>query len=178
MGDFSWPFFYTYPPYFTLQPVKETRQKQSALWIELILKYCRHHKVYQLTTDPSDDSPLFSNQSINRRLTQEGRSTFLTELVARGNGLWLDNNQRTCLVLWHTAEQWADIVYEWARSLGLEGSVTTVDELSTGDEVQGTELAGMPRAVLMEALKVLERRGKARIFKGAAADDDGVKFFK
>lgn len=28
-----------------LQPVKETRQKQISLWTELILKYCKHHKV-------------------------------------------------------------------------------------------------------------------------------------
>ena len=55
-----------------------------------------------------------------------------------GNAVWLDNSQRTCLILWHTAEQWADIVYNWARSLGLEESVTTIDELSSGDEVRGT----------------------------------------
>ncbi len=28
-----------------LQPVKDTREKQVRLWTELILKYCRHHKV-------------------------------------------------------------------------------------------------------------------------------------
>ncbi len=28
-----------------LQPIKETREKQIALWCELILDYCRHQKV-------------------------------------------------------------------------------------------------------------------------------------
>ena len=32
-----------------LQPVKETRQKQIGLWTELILKYCKHHKVWLLS---------------------------------------------------------------------------------------------------------------------------------
>ena len=58
--------------------------------------------------------------------------------LSTGNAVWLDSNQRTSLILWHTAEQWADIVYSWARSVGLEESVTTIDELTAGDEVQGT----------------------------------------
>lgn len=69
-----------------------------------------------------------------------GLTIFWTELhlVLAGNGLWLDSNQRVCLILWHTADQWADRIYTWARSLGLEESVTTIDDLSSGDEVQGT----------------------------------------
>lgn len=60
-----------------------------------------------------------------------------------GNALWLDDSQRMCLVLWHSAEQWGDIILLWARSVGMEESVTTIDELSSGDEVQGT--GAMPR---------------------------------
>jgi len=44
-GSFTYPPFYSFPPHFTLQPVRETRDKQSALWGALILDYCRHHKV-------------------------------------------------------------------------------------------------------------------------------------
>ena len=71
---FTLPYFYDYPPYFTyaespsnllvsrvhepylrlkfwkgttcrLQPVQETRKKQSNLWQQLILTYCHHYKV-------------------------------------------------------------------------------------------------------------------------------------
>lgn len=34
--------------------------------------------------------------------------------------------------------QWADAVYGCARELGLQDSVMTLDELSSGDEVRGT----------------------------------------
>ena len=44
-GSFSFPPFHSYPPSFTLQPVRETRDKQSAMWGDLILAYCRQHKV-------------------------------------------------------------------------------------------------------------------------------------
>jgi hypothetical protein len=72
--EFQYPFFYSYPPYFTwaspgraassgpatpmggpgpdplaphrsIQPVQETREKQLSLWCSLILAYCKHHKV-------------------------------------------------------------------------------------------------------------------------------------
>lgn len=36
-------------PLCRLQPVKDTRDKQILLWCDLILKYCRHHKVQPLT---------------------------------------------------------------------------------------------------------------------------------
>jgi len=59
-----------------------------------------------------------------------------------GVGRWLDAGQRRCLVLWRPLAGWADAIYGWARGAGLEDSVTTVDELSSGDEVAGT---GAPR---------------------------------
>lgn len=66
--QFQFPAFHSYPPWFTygpafallqhsdrklngacscrLQPIKETRDRQSALWCELILQYCRALKVF------------------------------------------------------------------------------------------------------------------------------------
>ena len=39
------------------------------------------------------------------------------------------------------------------------------------------ELAGIDRGVLMRALRLLEQKGKAVIFKGTSAVDEGVKFY-
>lgn len=39
-----------------------------------------------------------------------------------------------------------------------------------------TEIEGIDRGVLMRALRQLEQKGKATIFKGTSADDEGVKF--
>lgn len=41
-------------------------------------------------------------------------------------------------------EQWADTIYEWVSSYGLEDSVMTVDELSHGDDTSGTGATVMP----------------------------------
>lgn len=174
---FQLPYFYDYPPYFTLQPVEETRRKQSALWQKLILEYCQHYKVYKVFRTGGEDLPIFVNRKINRSLTQEAKTAFLEDLVASGHGLWLDRGQQSCLILWKKLEAWAATIHEWARSSGMQDSVMTVDELSSGDEVRGTELQGVPRELLISALRLLENKGKARIFKGTSEDDDGVRFF-
>ncbi|KAK9699012.1 hypothetical protein RND81_08G147400 [Saponaria officinalis] len=174
MGDFKLPNFFNYPPYFTLQPVRETREKQIQLWKELIVEYCKTQKIFVITLE--EDFPLFSNSVIERSLSHEARDAFLSALVAEGRGEWMDKGHRKCLVLWHRIQDWAEIILHFVKEYGLEDSVMTVEELRTGVESQGTELHGMDRTVLMRALKLLENKGKLAIFKGSSTDDEGVKF--
>jgi ESCRT-II complex subunit VPS25 len=48
--------------------------------------------------------------------------------------------------------------------------------LNPCDFIEAAELAGIDRGVLIRAVKILEQRGKAAMFKGTSTDDDGVKF--
>ena len=50
-------------------------------------------------------------------------------------------------------------MYNWAIDNGLRDSVETIDEILRG---AGSELTGIPRAVLLKAIKVLETQGKAK----------------
>ncbi|GBF97436.1 hypothetical protein Rsub_09602 [Raphidocelis subcapitata] len=170
----EWPFFYTYPPYFTVQPVQETWEKQCGLWCSLILAYCRHHKVYVLR--PTDETPLFHNKDIGRKLSPEAISRMLEVLVSKGSALWLDPQKQSCLVLWRKIEEWAQVVAGWASTYGVSDAVMLVEELSSGDDVRGTELQGLHREVLLRALKLLETQGKVRLFRGATPEEEGVKF--
>ena len=62
-GDELWIFWHlNFFNYCSLQPVKDTREKQIQLWKELILEYCRTHKIFVVGLD--EDFPLFSNQVI------------------------------------------------------------------------------------------------------------------
>lgn len=175
--DFDFPFFWSYPPYFTLQPVEETRRKQVALWCELILRWCKHHKVYKLSTDVAEDTALFANQQINRSLNKEARITFLQVLVKQGNGLWLSKAQSQCLILWKKMPEWAAALHEWAMSIGLQDSVTSIEEIIEGEDSHGSDFEGMPKELLLESVRILEQQRKAKLFKGNSADDIGVKFF-
>lgn len=47
---------------FSLQPVKETREKQVQVWKQLLLDYCRSQKIFVIGLE--EDFPLFSNPVI------------------------------------------------------------------------------------------------------------------
>lgn len=65
-GSFVYPEFWSYPPYFTLQPIPETQNKQKQLWRALILAYCKHHRIFQVDVQ---EFPPFSNPAINRKFS-------------------------------------------------------------------------------------------------------------
>ncbi|KAG0459922.1 hypothetical protein HPP92_023050 [Vanilla planifolia] len=174
LGDFKLPHFFSYPPYFTLQPVRETREKQVQLWKELILDYCRSQRVFVIGLD--EEFPLFSNPAIARSLSHESREVFLSALVSEGRAEWMDKNHKKCLILWLRIQDWADCIINFVKDNGLEDSVMTIEDIRSGIESRGTELAGIDRGVLIRALKLLEQKGKAAIFKGSSTDDEGVKF--
>ncbi|XP_050237856.1 vacuolar protein sorting-associated protein 25 [Mercurialis annua] len=174
LGEFKLPHFFNYPPYFTLQTVRDTREKQIQLWKELIIDYCRAHNIFIIELD--QDFPLFSNPVIERSLSHEAREVFLSALVSEGRAEWLDKGHRKCLLLWHRIQEWADLILRFVKDNGLENDVMTIEEIRSGTETRGTELHGIDRTILMRALKLLEHKGKLAIFKGTSADDEGVKF--
>ncbi|KAL8138957.1 hypothetical protein V2J09_004958 [Rumex salicifolius] len=172
LGDFKLPTFFNYPPYFTLQPVRDTRDKQIQLWKELILDYCKTQKIFVISLE--EDFPLFSNPVIERSLSHEAREAFLSSIVGEGRAEWMDKGHRKCLILWHRIQEWTDIIVQFVKENGLEDSVMTIEEIRTGVESRGTELQGVDRTILMRALKLLENKGKLAIFKGTSTDDEDL----
>ncbi|XP_042375641.1 vacuolar protein sorting-associated protein 25-like isoform X2 [Zingiber officinale] len=156
LGDFKLPQFFNYPPFFTLQPVKETRDNQVKLWKELILSYCRSQRIFVIGLE--EDLPLFSNPVIESRAE------------------WMDKGHKKCLLLWLRIQEWADYILYFVKENGFADSVMTIEEIRSGIETRGTELARIDRGLLVRALKLLEQKGKVAIFKGTSTDDDGVKF--
>lgn len=51
--------------FFSLQPVRDTREKQVQLWKELILDYCKTQKIFVIGLE--EDFPLFSNPAIESK---------------------------------------------------------------------------------------------------------------
>ncbi|KAL2133790.1 hypothetical protein VTI74DRAFT_1687 [Chaetomium olivicolor] len=136
------------------------------------------------TTTPSselDTSELFFNRRINRRLSladirevidflrKDGRAEYVSPSSAEGGGgdvVW---------IYWRTPEEWASLVEAWVDETGQKGSVLTLYELVEGDGTRGTEFHGLDQDLLLKALQVLVKRGKAQVF--GQEDSQGVKFF-
>lgn len=56
---------YTLCDLFSLQPVRDTREKQIQLWKELILDYCKTQKIFVIGLE--EEFPLFSNPVIESK---------------------------------------------------------------------------------------------------------------
>jgi ESCRT-II complex subunit VPS25 len=171
----QFPEFYAFPPFFTVQPVLSTREKQMGLWRELILRY---HTQYKLKTLVVHECPLWKNEKIGRELDAKDVQDVMEDFCKSGHGEWEDPNQKTrCRILWRKPEQLASDVYEWAIANGNIGSVCTVYELHSGEDVHGMSFQGADEELLRRALAILENQGKCTIFKGETSSEDGIKFF-
>ena len=58
----------------------------------------------------------------------------------------------------------------------MTSSVCTLYELQEGDETEGESFHGLPTAVLMAALRVLDGDGRAALVEGRDISELGIKF--
>lgn len=172
MSGFNWPWQYDFPPFFTIQKNADTKAKQIEAWCTLVLEYHQHHKILKLRVADALTSPLFCNKAIDRKLPKEGVMEVLDSLFKKGNVQWDDKSKTTCVIYWKTAEQWADIVYNWASKTGSVNTVCTLHELTQGPNTMDEPFYGLDDWLLLKALSILQSRGKAELI-----GEEGVKFF-
>ncbi|KAL1263773.1 hypothetical protein QQF64_004128 [Cirrhinus molitorella] len=161
--SFEWPWQYNFPPFFTLQPNVDTRQKQLAAWCSLVLSFCRQQKLYTLDVLEAQESPVFNNKKIQRKLSVEAIQVVFEELRKKGNLEWLDKNKSRCLIMWRRPEEWGKLIYQWVSKNGMVNSVFTLYELSNGEDTEKEEFHGLEDWMLLRSLQALQADGKAEI---------------
>eukprot|EP00871_Galdieria_phlegrea_P005907 jgi/Galph1/803/GphlegSOOS_G5445.1 len=171
MNMFRYPPFFSYPPSFTLQPVKATREKQQSLWCELVLSYCRHHKVFKLSCSEATHSALFSNLSIDRKLSREAIREIFSYMVSKGYGEWLNKERDVCLIFWRRPKEWAQLIYAWVELTGRRKSILTLYEIRFSEETRETDFYDMDYELLLKCLQILESEGKCAIFESKVSDE-------
>lgn len=173
----SFPWQHSFPPFYTLQPHRETRQKQLEAWRAIVLDYCQARNISTADVAALAKSDLFHNKAIKRQLSGEALDAVLDDLRARGHLEWLDKGRRQrCRIYWRTPQEWAALIYAWARENGLTNTVCTLYEITEGQQDgQHDErpFANLEKETLVQALKVLQNEKKAELFD----NDEGVKFF-
>lgn len=173
--EIDWPWQYSFPPFFTLQPHLETRTKQITAWINLILEYCKLAKLCIIDVREAVTLPLFNNTAIDRKLDVPSIITLLTELQKTGNAAPLDKQKNRWEIYWHTLEEWGSIIYNYISNVGAMNSVMTIFELTQGDDVKGEEFFGLDVDIMIKALRTLEEKRKCELI--LFDDQQGVKFF-
>ncbi|KAF5134459.1 hypothetical protein MHUMG1_00451 [Metarhizium humberi] len=178
-ASFRFPREYHFPAFFTPQPNLTTHHAQLTKWSSLILSYAKHHRLFKLSLSSASDSALFSNRRINRRLAPADIRQVIDFMRKDGRAEYAGGDKArdgdVVYVYWKKPDEWAALVEAYVEDTAQKGSVLTLYELTDGEGTRGTELHGMDSEVLLKALNVLVKRGKAQIF--GSEDSLGVKFF-
>ncbi|UKZ76604.1 hypothetical protein TrVFT333_004311 [Trichoderma virens FT-333] len=191
-SSFPFPREYFFPAFFTRQTNLTIHHAQLTKWSALILAYARHHRLFRITLSAAADSDLFFNRAIDRRLAppdirevldfmrKDGRAEFVRSGSSNGaadasSSASAASAGDVVFLYWRKPEEWAALVEAFVEETAQKGSVLTVYELTEGENTRGTEFHGMDNQVLMKALNILVKRGKAQIF--GSEDSLGVKFF-
>ena len=176
--EFTLPSFYNFKPFYTLQPVQATREKQLRLWRDLITSYHMHHKLYRMA-DPLS-WPLFHNKEIDRHLGAEGIRAVVDSLLENGLAEWEDpsdeSSSGSLLIMFKSSDALAQEIYEWATRENLIGNVATLYEVLEGDEYRKSPFNGLDISVLKKALAVLQASGRCVVIEGASDLETGIKF--
>ena len=114
--------------------------------------------------------PLFKNPAIKRHLSSNDIQVVLEDLKKHGNLEWIQPGSK-CHILWKTPEQWGQVIYDWVKENGGVNTVFTLFEIVNDNE--GQSFHKLDQDILMRALKTLEKKKKAEVFKNG----EGVKFF-
>ncbi|OJJ05699.1 hypothetical protein ASPVEDRAFT_138473 [Aspergillus versicolor CBS 583.65] len=182
-GAFAFPYYYSFPPFFSLQPNASTRVVQFQRWSKLIQFWCRQHNTYKLNLAEAVESELFRNAQISKRLSLSDVRTVLDWMCKgdeEGGGgrraEWVDGpNKTTAWIWWKRPEEWAGIIADWVENTGQKNVVLTVYELIQGEATISQEWHGMDIEAMMRSLNVLVKQGKAQVF--GSEGQEGVKFF-
>ena len=176
-SSFDWPPFYSNPPFFTLQPVLNTRDKQVSLWISLILSYSQFYKCFSYDLSSVSNLPLFNNTSIQRTLPVTAMIFIFDSMISSQNGEWMNKEKTRFMVYVKSPESTGEEIYKWAMDMGKGNVVLTIWEIRKGEESEDQEFWDLDEDLIIKALQALEKKGKCKLFQSSQSDESGVKFF-
>lgn len=86
---------------------------------------------------------------------------------------FLNRSHQSATIAWRKASSWAADIEKWVRATGRGNTVCTIYEIIDGDDTEGESFHGIDQGVIMDALRYLQKHGKAELIDGG----EGVKFF-
>ena len=165
---------HNFPPFFTLQPVQSTRNKQITSWGEIIKNYTKSKNIS--TIDLSCE--IFKNNQINRSLSSNDIISIFKQLsnleVVKFCQSALNSKDKV-IVLWRPLSAWADLILEYAVNNSL--SIMTLFDIIGGDDTTGEPFYGQDEELIIGALLLLQEKGKCELMYNDADVVEGVKFF-
>lgn len=155
-----------FPPFYTLQPNIQTRQKQLTIWVDVITEHCRTTKTFIL----NENDEIFANKQIKRKATRE----LIEHIVDSTLSLEWNKEKTQILCLWYSVEEWATKIQNFVESKSLQQTVLTGYELLTSREEEFFE---MDKTLFHRVLLYLEHKKSCVLIKNKSVDEMGIKFY-
>ena len=168
--------FYSLPPFFSVQRVEETRQRQLAMWLELLMNWQQVNCFSLVSVSTQRMEIPFRNDAIDRGLSAQDMCTVLDYCIAEGYGFWLGADHEHCVLSWHTIQDWAQLLHTWAVEAGLAGQLSTIYELRAGDATRGEEFHGLDGRLIKAALDLMVKQQLCTLIIVDSVDETGVKW--
>lgn len=120
-SKFVFPRHYHFPPFFTRQTQSTTFHAQCSKWSNLILGYCRAHKIWKLSLVDAIDTELFWNKRISKRLAINDVKEVIDFMVREGQAEWIGRaggeEKTMAWIWWRNPEEWAAAIVDWVSVL-------------------------------------------------------------
>jgi ESCRT-II complex subunit VPS25 len=174
MGDAAIAKWVAFPPFYTLQPNKDSQAKQLSLWKDYVLGW---HKTNKQSTLVISEWPLFENDKINRKLSLADRQAVVDHIVRGGNGEWEDPTAKLrCTIFSTTIDDWAAKIYKWVSDKGMLDDPYTLYEIRCGEDQELADFYEMDEITFNRAIALLAEDGRARTFDSGG--ERGVMFYE
>jgi len=174
LKGYTFPPYYNYPPFWTLQTNPVSLKQQYQLWESFVTSFVRHLNKFELIVLEVLQTPLFYNSKINRRLTEMNVKAILDYMVTTGHAEWENEFHTRCRILWRTYAEWIDIFCAWAASTGRTNEIFTVFELL--DTYEDQEFYKMDAGLAVAIFKAGHAMGKITFRERPVPTESGVKF--
>ena len=114
----TFPFAYSWPPFWSLQPNLATREGQFKEWSSFILSYCRENRIWRLTIVDALNTPLFHNSRLQKRMNLLEAREILDWMTREAGGQraeWIgkEGDKSVAWMYWRRPEEWAEVLSNW-----------------------------------------------------------------
>lgn len=188
---FTFPKIHSFPPLYTKQPNLTVQEKQLESWSDLVLNYCQYYRITSLSQAGlplTSQNPqlkleqlplLFENKDIDRRVNDEFRNTIFKYLVNKLHKAEFINPKKQeegIFVWWRPLLEWASSLYNHMSDTGQTGTVFTLFELTSSNELGLPEsLRNIDPAVMIRILQSMVKQGRTQLIM-EDGDIGGAKF--
>ena len=176
--NYTFPEYFKWPFFFTLQKHPETRRKQIEMWIRLVIKFCKDNKVWRLSKSEFYEN-MGKNPKIRRKLNNEGVDLIFNSLVSEKKAMYVNPKLHDDIfILWKSYEEWEKILCDAAITRQSIEKIETLDFITQAEENASEEYYNMDRDLLIMILQDLAEKGKCGLLKDNNGSYIAVKFFR